>query len=139
MSATPDSGFMRKLKSLDPKLGCEFDYDTERFFVTYQRATGRPIAILNVKAPDGGFRQPDDREIRVLQQGDQQRVDVAANLEKAAHYMESVHTKTRTDRKSNIRDWTKDNKHQLMRSLNPSSKANRPYRQITPRVTGKVF
>ena len=139
MSATPDSGFMRKLKELDPKLGCEFDYDTEVFFITYERATGRPVPILIVKNVDGSFRQPDDREIKALHEGDRKRVDQATYLAKAAKYMEDARAKTARDRKSNIRDYTKDDKIQLMRALNPNSKANRPFRQIAPKVTGKVF
>ena len=135
-----DSSFMRRLKELDPKLGCEFDRDTERFFITYSRAVGPPVPVLVVKnAINGGFRHPDNREIISLQKGDLTRESLDSRLTKTAHYMENVRAKTRKDRRSNIRDMTKDAKLQLMRATNPSSKANRPFRQIAPKVTGKIF
>lgn len=135
-----DSSFMRRLKNLDPKLGCEFDRDTERFFITYARAVGPPVPVLVVKnAVNGGFRHPDNREIIALQKGDLTKKSLDSRLAETAKYMEDVRTKTCKDRRTNIRDYTKDDKLQLMRAINPSSKANRPFRQITPKVIGKIF
>jgi len=143
VETNPDSGFVRKLKELDPKLGCKFNHDTRRFVITYERPIGPPVAIWTVKREDGSFRQPDDRDIKTLHLADRKHVDVNMQMEKTAKYMEQVRAKQRKAGKENIKDWTKDDKYWLRKQFSKiggaAGKGTSPFRPITPKVKGKVF
>lgn len=140
---TPDHGFIRKLKEIDSKLDCFFNQDGPFVVVTYKRATGEPATIYTVKADDGGFRVPDQRDIDKIRQGDMNRSSIKERLGKTAKYMEDREAKIKKDAHDNIMDATKDNKIQLMREYgriySPGGKGNRPFRQLTPKPKGKVF
>ena len=62
----PDRVFMQRLKELDKKLGCRFVPSHQHFIITYERPIGSPATLMVVKRDDGGFRQPDNRDINTL-------------------------------------------------------------------------
>ncbi len=137
----PDSHFMDKLHTLDPKLGCEFNKNTEKFNITYQRATGNPVPIIQVSSDRGGYRQPDRRELHVLGEGDMCKTDRTTFLNKASKYCSDYREKEARTNSDNIRNMTKDNKNQLSSSFGKllGGKHNSTFRRIEEKPKGKVF
>jgi hypothetical protein len=140
---SPDRGFLKKLKALDPNLGCRYEPGHGHFVITYRRATGEPVPIWLVQTVDGGFRQPDDREIRKLREGDLQRMSMKERLQKVAFHLERERQLRRRRASELIRDMTKDGKFQLSRAIgkidhNPGGK-RMPFRRIDPKPKGKAF
>ncbi|OEU68507.1 MAG: hypothetical protein BBJ57_07455 [Desulfobacterales bacterium PC51MH44] len=138
----PDRVFMQDIKKMDPKLGCKFEPAHGHFVVTYARDVGSPVPICMVKGKNGGFRQPDKRDVDFIKSGDRNNVDVETRLKKSAQYMERVREKDQKDAKSNIRDMTKDSKNQLMNKfsrLGGGGKGNSTFRRIKPKLKGTVY
>jgi hypothetical protein len=96
-----------------------------------------------VKADDGGFRHPDDRDILKLQEGDLHRVPLKDRLRGVSKYMEDDRANLARHRKQEIRDMTKDGKHQLNRSISKidhnSGGKRMPFRRINLSPKGQVF
>lgn len=138
MSYTPDRVFVSRLKQLDNKLGIRFEQSHGHFVITYARATGEPVPIYLVQASDGGFRQPDQRDMNALHEGDTQRVDMDTRLKKTAQYMADVRLKQRILARQNIRDMTRDDKLQLSQKFArlTGGKHNSTFRRITPKSKG---
>lgn len=140
---SPDRGFVKKLKALDSNLGCRFVPRHGHFVITYRRAVGEPVPVLLIEGEDGGFRHPDDRDIRKLQEGDLQRVPMKERLRQVAAYMERDREVRARKRAEMLRDMTKDGKLQLSRTIgkidhNPGGK-RMPFRRINLKPKGKVF
>lgn len=137
----PDSHFMTKLKALDPKLGCEYNKNTERFNITYERVLG-PVPIMQVRSESGGYRQPDRRELIQLGEGDMCKTDRRTHLNKASKYCYDYREKAAKDSSDMIRDMTKDDKRQLGNAFGRiagTGKCNSTFRRIKPKSKGKVF
>ena len=138
----PDRYFMKKLKGLDPKLGCEYNQNTHRFNITYKRVTGLPVPILQVKTEDGSFRFPDQREINKLHESDTQRVSMDEQLKRASKYMSDYREKAERDARENIRLMTKDDKLQLRKAIGRAAepKADHSiFNKPTYKPKGEVF
>jgi hypothetical protein len=134
---------MKRLKRLDPNLGCRFVPEHGHFVVTYRRAVGDPVPVLLIEAAGGGFRNPDERDIRKLQEGDLHRVPLHERLRQVAAYMERDREHRGRKRAEMVRDMTKDGKLQLSRNIgkidhNPGGK-RMPFRRINLKSKGKVF
>jgi len=67
---TPDPGFVKRLHDFDPKLEVQFFRQWGRFVIVKPRAYGPAWQILPIEGEDGQFRQPDERDIRLLFYGD---------------------------------------------------------------------
>ena len=138
-----DRSFMKKLKALDPNLGCKYEPGHEHFVITYKRAIGEPVPVMLIEGQGGGFRHPDDRDIRKLNEGDLHRVPLKDKLKIVAKHMADEREKVRRKGRENIRDMTKDNKIQLTRAFanahGTSGKNNATFNRITPRPRGQVF
>lgn len=141
----PDPSFMRKLKALDPNLGCVYVQEHEHFVITYKRAIGEPYNVLTIKNPDGSFRHPDERDIVALQKGDLMQVPMKDRLRQLSAYMEKDREDRARKRKQEVRDMTKDSRIQLMKhmakldSAMSGGKENYHFRRINLRPRGKVF
>ena len=141
----PDRGFIKKLKALDPNLGCKYEQGHEHFVITYRRAIGEPVPVWMVKSDDGGFRHPDDRDILKLREGDLHRVPLKDRLRGVSKYMEDDRANLARHRKQEIRDMTKDNKVQLANKFSKidsamsGGKGDCQFRRINLRPKGKVF
>lgn len=135
MNITPERSFMRDLKLIDRRLGCKFN--GSRFVVTYDRGYGEPVNIALVKRDDGGFRQPDRRDLEFIKQGDLAQGDTMdSRLRKMAYTSELIRRKAREKSRENIRDMTKDDKiylDQKFRQLTNQGKANSAFRRIDPK------
>lgn len=137
----PDRIFLKDIKQLDSKLDCHYEREHGHFVITYDRAAGGSVPILLVEGQDGGFRQPDRREILKLKKSDIQRVSMEDQLKAAASYMEKERDKTRRNARDNIRNMTKDDKHQLASKFArlDRGKHNSIFRRVGNKPKGKVF
>jgi len=139
----PDTSFLRKLKRLDPNLGCKYEPGHEHFVITYRRAVGQPVPVMLIEDGGGGFRWPDDRDIRKLEESDTHRVPVKDRLRMLSKYFEEDREHRRRKAKENIRDMTKDNRIQLTRAFakaaNQGGKHNSQFRRIILTPKGQVF
>ncbi|MCK4252142.1 hypothetical protein KAX97_11890 [candidate division WOR-3 bacterium] len=138
---TPDRVFIKDLKQLDARLGCYFNETHRHFVITHERAVGPPAEIMLVERGDGGFRQPDKREIDVLCEGDLHRTNVKERLQKTVKYMDQFREKEAAHAKDEIRNTTKDDRRQLMNTYAKAfntGKGNSTFRRIKPK-NGKSF
>jgi len=139
---TPDRTFVKDLKKLDPRLGCEFNRNHGHFVVNYKRAHGGSAPIFMVKGDKGEFRQPDKRDLDFLHSGDLTREDMETKIQKSALYMEKVREKKQKEAQDNIRNATKDDKIQLTKAFGRiagGGKNNSTFRRIKPKSKGTVF
>lgn len=126
-----DRSFLRDLKNLDKRLDAKFNGN--HFVITYERGHGEPVNILRVRGEDGGFRQPDRRDLAIIKGGDLEDEKMETRLRKAAYKAEQQRLNERRKVKEMIRDRTKDDKLQLAKAitrLSNSSKGNASFRRI---------
>ena len=138
----PDQTFMKRLKELDRRLGCKFRHDLNRFAITFDRVVGPPNEILIVKGEQGEFRHPDQRELKVLCDGDLHRTDIKTRLDKADNYMRDYREKEDAHVADEIRNRTKDDSIQLKnayrKDFNLGGKPSE-FRRIDLKPRGKVI
>lgn len=126
-----ERSFMKDLKNLDRRLGTKFN--GEHFVVTYDRGYGEPVNIHRVKADDGGFRQPDRRDLAIIKGGDLANEKAETRIQKLAYVSELIRRDQKRKAHENLRDMTKDNKNQLKKAFiqrTNSSKGNATFRRI---------
>jgi hypothetical protein len=129
----PDPSFMKRLKAVDKRLGCVFREEHEHFVITYDRGHGEPVNICMVKADDGGFRHPDNRDLDFICSGDMERMSQSEFFLKSSKYQADCREKVRRNRAETIRGATKDDKIQLMNQFVRTaniSKGNSAFRRI---------
>jgi hypothetical protein len=110
----PERGFMRSLKSLDKRLDCVFRPSCERFVITYNRGYGEPVNLLLVKDDSGGFRQPDNRDLKIIYDGDMANKKPEIELSRRAYEIQRSADRQEQKTRELIRERTKDDKIQLM-------------------------
>ena len=115
MMYSPDRSFLNKLKALDQRLGVKFNGQT--FVITYDRGLGSPVNLHAVRRDDGGFRQPDRRDIDFLCQGDMTRQTPRERFDKVSSYMKNFQEEKRRKVREELRDRTKDSKNQLRKAF----------------------
>ena len=143
MIPTPDSGFMRKLKTFDPNLDCEFNREVERFIITQpsRLRSGRLVAAVIDNPGQDHYRQPDNRDIRNLAHADFERKSHKRRIlegEERALQQEEVQNKKAEDR---IMETTVDNKEWLRHKLSVAAglkgdSVNAAFRRITHKPRG---
>lgn len=135
-----DRSFLRDLKTLDRRLGTKFN--GEHFVVTYDRGYGEPVNVYRVKADDGGFRQPDRRDMEIIRGGDLGNGDSAeVRLKKLAYSSEQMRKKMRENARTEIRDALRDSKNQVRRwtvDRANAGKGNAEYRRIPHKPSKRV-
>ncbi len=140
---SPDRVFMQRLKSLDPKLGCRYEPGHHHFVITYKRAIGEDVPVLLIEGPEGGFRHPDERDIRRLQEGDLHRVPLHERLQSVAAYMERDREERARKRHQEIRERTREDRRQLSRAIGKIDRNNggksMPFRRINHIPKGQNF
>ncbi len=114
MDYRPDKTFRQDLKRLDRRLGTKFN--GQHFVVTFDRGYGEPVNIWVVKAENGGFRHPDNRDISKLKESDLAREDYRIKFMRVSQHYEALREKARKSRHELFRDLTKDGKRQLRRA-----------------------
>ena len=140
---SPDRVFLQRLKALDENLGCKYEPGHEHFVITYRRSIGDPVNVLLIEGPDGGFRQPDDRDILRLEKGDLHRVPLKDRLRMVSTYMEEDRERRTRKRREMIREQTLDDRLQLKRAIGKIDHNNggksMPFRRINLRQRGETF
>jgi len=129
----PDRSFMRELKQMDKRLDCVFRPEHEHFVVTYQRAYGEPVNLHLVKTEDGGFRQPDRRDLDLIKEGDLENQRLEDRLLKTSKYLYEVREESKRKNAEAIRDATRDDKHFLINAYRKRYGLGKPkpaYRQV---------
>lgn len=130
-----DRGFLKNLKALDKRLGTKFNGNN--FVITYDRGHGEPVNVLLVKRDDGGFRQPDRRELEALKKGDLATGEsMHIRLKKMAYASDQMRADIRRKHHENIRNMTKDDKNQLAKVFlqrTNQGKGNATFRRIDPK------
>ena len=143
MSYRPHGTFTKRLHVLDRKLGCHLNEQVQRWIITYKRITGEIVPILTVETAQGGFREPDERDINTLKKSDMHNQSVNDMLLRAENYGRTVRDIREIQRRNDIYAMTLDSKYQLKRAYgkieNPGGKGDRHVRQLTPKPKGKVF
>ena len=138
---TPDSSFVKHLKRLDPRLGCKYRRDLGKFAITWSMPVGSPSEVMIVQNENGTFKQPDSRDLLILQEGDIHRTDIKERMNKTVNYMRDYQEQVKKTQSDEIRNATKEDKHQLMnayrKSFNLSGKNAPAFRQVIPKAKGE--
>jgi hypothetical protein len=137
----PDRGFMKELKAMDRRLNCVFRQEHGHFVITYDRGHGTPVNICMVAGEDGGFKQPDRRDLDFIFSGDLERERPQDRLLKTSQYIDAYNKGLDKKRKDIIREMTKDDKIQLMKAFGQmynASKCNSTFRRIAPKAGKNV-
>ena len=116
MDYKPDRSFLNELKRADKRLDCRFN---GKFFVlTYERPCGGSVPIMSVRGENGGFRQPDQRDIMKVKESDLSREDYREKFMRMGKMSEYIkeQTERKQKRAAEIRNMTKDGKRQLRRA-----------------------
>jgi len=144
ITPNPDSGFVKKLRTFDPKLKCQFSRKLECFVITQPNRlhSGESVAAI-VEGDDGaGYRQPDNRDIQTLYEADFENKDHKKRILEGEEYMTNYREKEHKENIDEIRDIGKDSKYQLRNSLVKAynmGKGMAPVRPIKVKPKGKVF
>lgn len=135
-----ERSFLKDLKSMDRRLGVK--WNGSNFVVTYERACGEPANIHCVRTADGGFRQPDQRDLCFIKSGDLENQRLKDRLDMMAAHFETERAKDRKRAHDEIRACTRDNKRQLINGVlqaTNSRKANSTFRRIDLKRKGKTI
>lgn len=124
----PDRVFVKDLKQFDSRLDIVFDRVLERFIVRRDRGWGKPWGVLLIETPDRQFRQPDQRDIKRLWEGDLWRHGgVEAHIRRGEERMKAAQEKEMRDAVDEIRQRSREDKVQLSnvwrKATNQGSKA----------------
>jgi hypothetical protein len=131
--------FMRDLKLMDKRLGIKFN--GEHHVITYLRPQGDAVNVYRVKADNGGYRDPDTRDLIALRKGDLSAEGVKSRLQKLAAYSENIREKAKADAYDNVRAMTRDSRVQLANAaiqLTNQGKGNSAHRRIAPKPSKNV-
>jgi hypothetical protein len=92
------------------------------------------VNIYRVRDDDGSFRQPDQRDLKIIKGGDLaegEKPDI--RLKKLAYMSEKMQEQMRRKAKENIRDMTKDDRRYLSQKigqLTNQGKCNSAFRRV---------
>ena len=136
----PDRSFTKDLRTLDRRLGVKFN--GQNFVVTYDRGHGEPVNIYVVKGQEGGFRQPNHKDLEELQKSDLEKEGPKEKWQRISSYMADFREKQKKRRTENIRNMTRDDKIQLKQAFEKvanNSKANATFRRVVLKKKGQSF
>ena len=144
ITPSPDPGFVKKLHTFDPKLKCEFSRKLGKFCITQPNRlrSGKSIAAIVEGDTGAGYRQPDNRDIRILYEADFENKDHKRRIREGEDYIIDYQKEQERKNTETIRDITKDSKYQLQNELIKAynlGKGMAPVRPVKVRPNGKVF
>lgn len=135
-----ERSFLKDLKSMDRRLGTKFN--GRNFVVTYDRGHGEPVNIHLVKAGDGGFRQPDRRDLEIIKGGDLECGDsMTHRLQRRAYASECMRRDMRRKAHEEIHAMTRDNRRQIINTVLRKAnerKANSTFRRVELKRKGRT-
>lgn len=128
VTPVPDKAFVKDLKQFDSRLDVVFDRVAERFIIRKDRGWGKPWGVLLVETQSGAFRQPDQRDIKRLWEGDLWRHGgVDAHIRRGEERMKAAEEKEEKDAEDTIKQATREDRIQLSntfrKATNQGSKA----------------
>lgn len=142
----PDPGFLRKLKTFDPNLDCEFNREVERFIITQpsRLRSGKLVAAIIENPGTDHYRQPDDRDLKVLAKADFERKSHKDRIREGEEHMLDAPKRSEQTAKEAIRDATRDDRRQLehayARHFGFRTDGHNPaFRRVVHKPKGKVF
>lgn len=111
----PDPGFVRKLKTFDPKLKCKFSRKLGKFVITQptRLRSGEAVAAVVEGDTGGGYRQPDERDLGVLARADFERKSHKERIREGEEFVEKNREAEEKREHETFRDVAKDNYNQL--------------------------
>ena len=122
VAPVPDWAFVKELKQFDSKLDIVFDRMAERFIIRRDRGWGKPWGVLVIETMDGNFRQPDQRDIKKLWEGDLwKHGGVKEHIRRGEEKMLNHKEKQTKDAEDELRAVTRDNKIQLSNTFRKAS------------------
>lgn len=130
------TGFVRKLKAMDPGLDCEFSREHERFVITQTGKISGKVPVIVVRGDDGGgYRYPSDMDIKVLQGADLHKrgQEVKNRIVDGETYMAEAKAKSDADAADEIKGRTREDKIQLSNEYNKAfnmGKGNSSHRRV---------
>jgi hypothetical protein len=124
----PDWVFVRDLREFDPHLRIRFERRFEKFVISKRRAFGDDFNVLVVQMDNGAFRQPDQRDIKKLYEGDLWRHGgVKERIRRGEEKMQEAEVKSAANAEDELKANTRENKIQLSntyrKAFNEGSKA----------------
>lgn len=145
ITPTPDPGFMKKLKTFDPNLDCEFNREVERFIITQpsRLRSGRLVAAIVENPGQEFYRQPDDRDLKNLAKFDFERKGHKQKIREGEERMLNHRKEQNQKAEEALREQTIDNKHWLQRKLAYAAGAvgdrvNPAFRRVIPKSKGFI-
>jgi hypothetical protein len=106
--------FVRDLREFDPQLRIRFERRFEKFVITKRRAFGDDWNVLVVQTDNGDFRQPDQRDIKKLYDGDLWRHGgVKERIRSGEEKMLAAQPKDIANAEDELKARTRENKIQL--------------------------
>lgn len=142
ITPVPDRGFMRKLKEYNKNLDCKFCRKRGKFVITHKGEISGQYDVAIVEGDEGGgFRYPDNRDIRTIYEADRYHKSRRQRERDAVEYMRKYREDEEKREADKIRDMTKDGKRQLMRTYTKAfnlGKCESTFRKINARPRGKV-
>jgi hypothetical protein len=140
----PDRQFVEDLQQYDGKLSVEFNRKYSRFVIVREVGLGKKYEILVVQGEDGGFRQPDHRDLKTLGAGDLWRKNQEARdmVRAGEEKMRQLREKQDADNVDDIRYLSRENRIQLhntfRKASNNGSKAPE-FRRVYVKSPGKTL
>jgi len=137
--------FVKKLKQIDPGLDCKFDRNYESFVITQKGKLSGEVVVGVIRGDDGGgYRYPDDRDIKFLHESDLHRPgqEVKDRIRKGEEYIQRYREKEKEDQRSDIKHQTKLDAEQLKRAYARTfnlGKYNSAYRRVEVKPKGLVI
>jgi hypothetical protein len=127
-----DRSFLKDLKNLDKRLSTKFN--GEHIIICFDRGHGEPVNILRVRGEDGGFRQPDRRDLAIIKRGDLGEGEKPElRLKKLAYMSEKMREEARRKSREEIRAMTREDRRYLaqhMGQITNQGKCNSTFRRI---------
>ena len=141
LTPSPDSQFVKDLKTFDPKLGIQFSRKFGRFVITQpSKVSGRvPVLVVDGRDNGGGYRQPNMGDIKALYHGDLTRKRARDRVREGEERFQEQDEKQKQFAKDEIFHQTRDNKRQLANTYAKAfntGKGVTGFRQITPKSKG---
>jgi len=143
ITPTVPRDFLRKLKRIDRTLDCVFDRDVGKFVITQQGKISGNVPVLIVAGDvGGGYRYPDNRDIRQLQRADMHRVGYKEQMRRGEEHILSQKNREEAFVDDEIKHIARDNKRYLseqFRRAQNDGKANASLRKVTSKPKGVVI
>lgn len=137
-----DDLFLKRLKSIDKRLGMKWSDGPERWLMVYDKGDYDYVNMFLIETEDHQYRHPDQRDLVRIHVADLAAKSAKKRLRESAEYMAGKRLKDHQTAKENIRLMTVDSKIQLMQKFAQTagySKGNSAFRRIKAKARGEIY